>query len=204
MQHLLLKWEPFWKKSSDWYIIFILFGFSDPENINIDTNIKFLSPLFAEIYDIENSCQLFWKWLPQPPQTNIIAIFGFCDPENKDIDTIINFLSILFAEIWDIENSCQPFWKWLPQPPQTNIIAIFGFLHPDNMDIETIIILLYYSPRYGTLTIHVSHFENGCHSSHRPNLVGVPSWYKLLLVILIVCKMSCLYHKMHGLAQNGA
>ena len=30
-------------------------------------------------------------------------------------------------------------------------------------------------PRYGTLKIHVSHFENGCHRPHRPNLVGVPS-----------------------------
>ncbi len=61
------------------------------------------------------------------PQTNIITIFGFLDPENIDIETIINFLSRLFAEIWDIEK------------------------------------------------IHVSHFENGCHRPHRPNLVGVPS-----------------------------
>ena len=31
---------------------FIIFGFSDPENIDIDTNIKFLSSLFPEISDI--------------------------------------------------------------------------------------------------------------------------------------------------------
>ena len=80
------------KKPSDCHVIFTLFGFSDPENINNDTNIKFMSPLFAEIWDIANSFQPFLKWLPQPPHrvsTNIIAIFGFCDPENKDIDTII-------------------------------------------------------------------------------------------------------------------
>ena len=45
------------KKNSDWHIIFILFGLivSDPENIHIDANLKILSPLFAEIWDIENS-----------------------------------------------------------------------------------------------------------------------------------------------------
>ena len=47
------------EKNSDWHIIVILFGFSEPENIDIDTNIKLLSPLFAEIWDIENSCQPF-------------------------------------------------------------------------------------------------------------------------------------------------
>ena len=35
------------------------FGFFDPENIEIDTNIKFLSPLFAKIWDIENSWRPF-------------------------------------------------------------------------------------------------------------------------------------------------
>ena len=49
-------------------------NYMEPKNIDNDTNIKFLSPLFAEILDIENSCQPFWKWLPQQPQTNIIAI----------------------------------------------------------------------------------------------------------------------------------
>ena len=34
-------------------------NYMEPENIDIDTNIKFLSPLFAEIWDIENSCQPF-------------------------------------------------------------------------------------------------------------------------------------------------
>ena len=53
------KEENFEEKNSDWHIIFILFGFSDPGNINIDTNIKFLSALFAYIWDIENSCQPF-------------------------------------------------------------------------------------------------------------------------------------------------
>ena len=84
-------------------------NYMEPENIDIDTNIKFMSPLFAEIWDIENSHRPFWKWLPQTPQTNIITIFGLCDPKNKDNDTKINFISILFAEIWDIENSRQPF-----------------------------------------------------------------------------------------------
>ena len=87
-----------------------LFGlFLDPGNIHIDAKINFLSIIFAEIWDIENSCQPFRKWLPQPPQTNIVSIFRFRDPENKDIDTRINFLSKLFAEKWDIEKSCQPF-----------------------------------------------------------------------------------------------
>ena len=40
---------------------------------------------------------------------------------------------------------------------------------------------LCYSPRYGTLKIHVSHFENGCHRPHMPNLVG-----------------SCLETRFHG------
>ena len=31
----------------------------EPENIDIDTNIKFLSPLFAEIWDIANSHRPF-------------------------------------------------------------------------------------------------------------------------------------------------
>ena len=35
------------------------FGFLDPENIGIETIINFLSILFAEIWDIENSCQPF-------------------------------------------------------------------------------------------------------------------------------------------------
>ena len=47
------------KKNSARHIIFILVGFSDPENKEIDTNIKFLSPLFAEIWDIENSHRPF-------------------------------------------------------------------------------------------------------------------------------------------------
>ena len=101
---------------TDQYIYHIFFW--DLDNKDKDTNINFLSILFAEIWDIENSWRPFWKWLPQPPQTNIIVTFGFLDPENIDIETIINFLSILFAEIWDIEHSCQPFWKWLPPPPQ--------------------------------------------------------------------------------------
>ena len=36
-----------------------MFGFLDPENINIETIINFLSILFAEIWDIESSCQPF-------------------------------------------------------------------------------------------------------------------------------------------------
>ena len=138
LQHLL-KWQPFWKTTSDWHIIFILFGFFDPENIDIDTNINFLSPLFARIWDMENSHRPFWKWLSQPQHTNIITIFGLCGPDINDKDTTNNFLSILFAEIWDIDNSWRPFWKWLPQPPRINIIATFGFLDSENIDIETII-----------------------------------------------------------------
>ena len=154
-------------KNNSWHNIITIFGFIDPESMDIDTQINFLAtvvpvvmnghpgdqakvsahcrwPLIrgtdghvdmsrdidsvvvhsrwplttgvaqgryycifvAEIWDIENWCQPFWKWLPQPTQTNIIATFGFLDPENIDIETIINFLSILFAEIWDIEKSC--------------------------------------------------------------------------------------------------
>ena len=78
-------------------------GFRDPGNIDIDAKINFLSLIFAEICDIENSYQPFLKWLPQPPQTNIISILGFRDPEHKDKDTIVNFLSILFADIWEID-----------------------------------------------------------------------------------------------------
>ena len=52
------------------------------------------------------------------------------------------------------------------------------------------------------MNIHVSHFENGCHRPHRPNLVGVPCLNNFLWVILSVCKMSYLYHKMHNSAQN--
>ena len=39
--------------------IIATFGFFDPENIDIDTIINFLSKFFAEIRDIENSCQPF-------------------------------------------------------------------------------------------------------------------------------------------------
>ena len=35
------------------------FGFLDPGNIAIDAKINFLSTIFAEIWDIENSCQPF-------------------------------------------------------------------------------------------------------------------------------------------------
>ena len=35
------------------------FGFIDPGNIDIDAKINFLSIIFAEIWDIENSCQPF-------------------------------------------------------------------------------------------------------------------------------------------------
>ena len=34
-------------------------NYVEPENIDIDTNIKLLSPLLAEIWDIGNSCQPF-------------------------------------------------------------------------------------------------------------------------------------------------
>ena len=34
-------------------------NYMEPENIDIDTNIKCMSPLFAEIWDIENSHQPF-------------------------------------------------------------------------------------------------------------------------------------------------
>ena len=86
-------------------------NYMEPENIDIDIKIKFLSPLFAEIWGMEKSHRPFWKLLPQTPQSNIITIFGLCDPENKDKYTQINFLSILFAEIilCDIDNSCHPF-----------------------------------------------------------------------------------------------
>ena len=39
--------------------IIVTFGFLDPENIDIETIINFLSILFAEIWDIEHSCQPF-------------------------------------------------------------------------------------------------------------------------------------------------
>ena len=84
-------------------------NYLEPENIDIDTKIKFLSPLFADIKDIENSHRPFLKWLPQTPHTSIFTIFGLCGPYIKHKDTHINFLSILFAEIWDIENSWRPF-----------------------------------------------------------------------------------------------
>ena len=35
------------------------FGFIDPENIDIDAKINFLSIILADIWDIENSCQPF-------------------------------------------------------------------------------------------------------------------------------------------------
>ena len=60
------------------------FGFLDPGNIDIDATINFLSIIFAEIWDIENSCQPFCKWLPQPTHAKIIAIFRFRDPDNID------------------------------------------------------------------------------------------------------------------------
>ena len=61
-QYLTLKyinnsnWPPFWKTKP----MFIQCqNYMEPENIDIDTNIKFLSPLFAEIWDIENSHRPF-------------------------------------------------------------------------------------------------------------------------------------------------
>ena len=121
------NWPPFWIKKT----MFIQFqNYLEPENIDIDTNIKFLSPLFDKIWDIENSWPPFWKWLPQPPQTNIFATFGILDSDNIDIETIINFLSILFAEIWDIGNSWRPFWKWLPLSPQDQYIYQIWILGP--------------------------------------------------------------------------
>ena len=66
------NWPPFWSEKT---MLIQYQNYMEPENIDIDTNIKFVSPLFAEIWDIDNSCQPFWKWLPQPPQTNIVAIF---------------------------------------------------------------------------------------------------------------------------------
>ena len=35
------------------------FGFIDPRNMDIDIKINFLSMVFAEIWDIEHSCQPF-------------------------------------------------------------------------------------------------------------------------------------------------
>ena len=60
-----LKWLPQPPRTN----IIPIFGFIDPENIDIGTIINFLSILFAEIWDIEKSCQPFCKWLPQSPQT---------------------------------------------------------------------------------------------------------------------------------------
>ena len=184
-------------------IIIAIFWFLDRENIDIDTIINFRPILFAEIWHIEYSCQPFWKWLPQPPQTIIIAIFWFFNPENTDIDTIINFLSILFADIWDIENSCQPFWKWLPQPQQTNIIAIFGFFDPEKTDIDTLINFL------SILFAEIWGIENSCRpiwkwmsQPHIPNLVGVPSWHTFSWDMVAVYQGSCLYHTMHDFSLS--
>ena len=45
----------------------VKFGFLGCENIGIDTKIKFLSLLLAEIWDIDNSLVgHFSKWPPQP------------------------------------------------------------------------------------------------------------------------------------------
>ena len=57
----------FEKRTSDRHIIFILFGFFDPENIDIDTNIKFLSPLFAKIWDIDNFASAILKMAATDP-----------------------------------------------------------------------------------------------------------------------------------------
>ena len=46
-----------------------------PENIDIDTNIKFLCPLFTEIWGIDNP---FWKLLPQPHIARFAAIATSC------------------------------------------------------------------------------------------------------------------------------
>ena len=131
--------QPFWKwlPQPPHTNIIAIFWFHDPANKynDKDTRINFLSVLFAKIWDIKNSCQPFWKWLLQPPQTNIIAIFGFLDPENIDRETIINFISILFTEIWDIGNPCQPFWKWLPQPPR---VIFFRGTHNVNDNFRSI------------------------------------------------------------------
>ena len=117
MQHLL-KWQPFWKKNSDWHIIFIQFAFSDHENIDIDTNIKFLSSLFAEISDIWKFVSAILKMAPTATTDQCNCHIWIPWRWKQRNWHKINFLSILFADIWDIENSCQPFWKWLPQPPQ--------------------------------------------------------------------------------------
>ena len=51
-----------------------IFGFRDSENNGIDTIINFLSILFAEIWNIDNSCQPFWKWLPHPHRPNLVGV----------------------------------------------------------------------------------------------------------------------------------
>ena len=44
------------------------FGFLYPGNIDIETVNNFLSILFVEMWDIDDSCQpIFFKWLPQHP-----------------------------------------------------------------------------------------------------------------------------------------
>ena len=50
--HFSIKWQPCWKnKMADtrYFKIFVIFGFLGPENIGVDTKIKFLSLLLAEI-----------------------------------------------------------------------------------------------------------------------------------------------------------
>ena len=43
----------------NFYLSFFYCEFIDPGNIDIDAKINFLSILFAETWDIENSCQPF-------------------------------------------------------------------------------------------------------------------------------------------------
>ena len=42
-------------------------GFFDPENIDIETNIMFLSPLFAKIWDIDNFASAILKMAATDP-----------------------------------------------------------------------------------------------------------------------------------------
>ena len=99
-------------KTNSWHnIIAIIFEFIDPENIDIETIINFLSILFAEIWDIEKSCQPFWKWLPQPPQTksgwgpvlkHVFMGHSSCVPNGMIVSQNARFLLSIRTNNWHV------------------------------------------------------------------------------------------------------
>ena len=58
----------------------------------------------------------------------------------------------------------------------TFYLSHFGFHDPGNIDIDVTFnfLSIIFAEVLDIENIHVSHFENGCHSPHRSNPVGVP------------------------------